>query len=251
KYEEGMKLVPFRREELAETSIKLGFRPPKNLGDIVYSFRHRTALPKSIIATEPEGLSWIIRTTSSAEYVFALTKSSSRIIPSEGLVLTKIPDAVPSIVVQHALDDEQALLTLIRYNRLIDTFLGVSAYSLQNHLRTTIGNGVQVETDELYAGVDRNGVQYVIPVQAKGGKDEIGIIQIEQDLMLCQEKFPDLIPRQIAAQFLDRKTVAMFELGIQDELLVKLRESHYRLVPASEITSDDLALYQQASASLE
>src|SRR5271157_4057421 len=38
---------------------------------------------------------------------------------------------------QYKFTDEQALLAKVRYTRLIDTFLGITAYSLQNHLRTT------------------------------------------------------------------------------------------------------------------
>ena len=69
------------------------------------------------------------------------------------------------------MSDEQALLAKVRYNRLIDVFLGVAAYSLQNHLRTTVSDVGQLEIDEIYVGVDRQGRQYVMPVQAKGGSD--------------------------------------------------------------------------------
>ncbi len=37
----------------------------------------------------------------------------------------------------------------------------------------------QVETDELYVGVDTMGCQSVIPVQAKGRRDALNIVQIE------------------------------------------------------------------------
>jgi hypothetical protein len=32
----------------------------------------------------------------------------------------------------------------------------------------------------------------VFPIQAKGGSDKIGIIQIEQDVAMCEAKFPKL-----------------------------------------------------------
>ena len=87
---------------------------------------------------------------------------------------TKIPDATPGIIIKYTQGDEQALLAKIRYNRLIDIFTGVTCYSLQNHLRTTVTGIGQIETDELYIGVDRRGAQYIFPVQAKGGKDQLG-----------------------------------------------------------------------------
>ena len=53
------------------------------------------------------------------------------------------------------MNDEQALLAKIRYNRLIDIFTGITCYSLQNHLRTTVPNIGQVEIDEIYIGIDK------------------------------------------------------------------------------------------------
>ena len=64
--------------------------------------------------------------------------------------------------------DEQPSSPIVRYNRLIDTFLGLTTYSLQNHLRTTVEGMGQIEIDELYIGLDKHGCHYVIPVQAKG-----------------------------------------------------------------------------------
>ena len=48
--------------------------------------------------------------------------------------LREIPDATPEIILSYALSDEQALLAKVRYNRLLDIFLGITTYSLQNHL---------------------------------------------------------------------------------------------------------------------
>jgi hypothetical protein len=147
----------------------------------------------------------------------------------------------------YALGDEQALLAKLRYNRLIDIFTGVTCYSLQNHLRTTINGMGQVETDEIYVGIDRRGAQYVIPLQAKGGNDKIGIVQIEQDIALCAEKFPLLICRPIAAQFIDAGRIALFEFEESDEGIKLHREHHYKLVPLDNMTEDDLRSYRNRS----
>lgn len=156
----------------------------------------------------------------------------------------KVPDATPGIVTRYALDDEQALLTKLRYNRLIDTFTGITCYSIQNHLRTTVEGIGQVETDEIYVGLDKKGVHYVFPVQAKGGTDEIGTVQIEQDIVLCQEKFPTLECRSIAAQFMADDVIALFEFGFDsDEGIVKLAERHYKLVPTEELSDEELRIY--------
>ena len=111
-------------------------------------------------------------------------------MPNEHLALTAIPDATPELIRAYALDDEQALLAIVRYNRMVDTFLGLTTYSLQNHLRTTVKGIGQIEIDELYVGLDKYGCHYVIPVQAKGGKDQIGIVQTTQDIRFVEQKFP-------------------------------------------------------------
>jgi len=142
----------------------------------------------------------------------------------------EIPDATPEIIRMYTLDDEQALLAIIRYNRLIDIFLGITTYSLQNHLRTTVKGVGQIEIDELYIGLDKHGCHYVIPVQAKGGNDQIGFVQIDQDIKFASQKFPDLRCRAIAAQFLSDDTVVLFELVVKEDELRVVEERHYKLV---------------------
>ncbi len=159
------------------------------------------------------------------------------------LATIKIPDATPSIVKKYSASDEQALLTIVRYNRLIDIFLGITCYSLQSHLRTTITGIGQIETDEIYVGVDKKGRQFIIPVQAKGGSDKLGITQIEQDVELCKQKYPELICRAVACQFITSDIVAMFEFSVEEGKIVKEIERHYKIIEAEEILREDLNKY--------
>lgn len=216
---------------------------PENIYDLPYSFRFRAAFPESIQAEAGEGEAWIIRLAGRARYRFALIPDRP-ITPNEQMTATKVPDATPGVIVKYALDDEQALLAKLRYNRLIDIFLGISCYSLQNHLKTSVPVMGQVETDELYIGVDRRGAHYVVPVQAKRGRDRLGIVQIEQDISLCEKKFPLLICRPVAAQFAKDDVIALFEFEQGEEGLGIAMERHYKLVPPDAVTADDLALYK-------
>lgn len=233
-YHEGEPDFEFLRDALEEGAAELGFARVKNIGDVPYSFRYRNELPESILETQPEGREWIIEGAGKGRYRFKLVKRT-RIVPHEGLVIFNIPDATPELIRAYALDDEQALLAIVRYNRLIDTFLGLTTYSLQNHLRTTVEGMGQIEIDELYIGLDRHGCHYVIPVQAKGGKDQIGIVQTTQDIRFVDQKFPGMRCRAIAAQFMTDNVVALFELTLQEEEIRVVDERHYRLVPASEL----------------
>ncbi len=167
----------------------------------------------------------------------------NRIVPNRELVTIKIPDATPEIVSAHALSDEQALLAKVRYNRLIDIFLGIVTHSLQNHLRTTVRGIGQIEIDEIYVGIDRHGRQYVIPVQAKGGTDQLSVVQTKQDIACCGEKYPSLVCRTVSAQFMSENLIAIFELGLEDDEIKVVDEKHYRLVPADEILPEDLVRY--------
>ena len=200
-------------------------------------------LPGKVIATQPEGLEWIIEGAGKAKYRFRLVKIT-RIVPNENMVAIGIPDATREFIRAYALDDEQALLAIVRYNRLIDTFLGLNTHSLQNHLRTTVKGVGQIEIDVLYIGLDKYGCHYAIPVQAKGGKFQIGVVQTGQDISFAAEKFPDMRCRPVAAQFMNDGVVALFELTLDDGQVKVVEERHYQLVPASEIDNRAVRNYR-------
>lgn len=237
-YRKNRTSVDFTRDELTEVARELKIAVPKNLGDVLYSFRHRRPLPDRVLATCNPGKEWMIKSTGTAKYSFRLVPIT-RIEPQKGRYQIKVPDATPEIVAQHKLSDEQALLAKLRYNRLIDIFTGLTTYSLQNHLRTQI-DGIQIEIDELYVGIGTTGEQYIIPVQAKGGSDRLGRTQLEQDIALCKVRFGNLTCRPVATQFLEADVIAMFELTVQADKVRIVEERHYKLVPASDISAEDL-----------
>lgn len=241
-YRKGTTEIEFERSEITQVADELGIELPKNLGDVLYSFRYRTALPKSITSKTPKGFEWIIRPAGKGKYKLVIVRQSA-ILPSALLAETKILDATPGVIAKYSLNDEQSLLAKLRYNRLIDIFMGLTCYSLQNHLRTTLRGGSQIETDEIYVGLDKRGAHYVIPVQAKGRKDRIGVVQIEQDIEMCTLKFPGLICRPVAAQLMDQNLIALFELEQTNEGIKVSSEKHYKLVKHDELTSEELKSY--------
>ena len=188
-------------------------------------------------------MEWVIELAGKGRYRFKLL-TVNRIFPREDLVVIDIPDATPELIRAYALDDEQALLAIVRYNRLIDTFLGLTAYSLQNHLRTTVQGMGQIEIDELYMGLDKHGCHYVIPVQAKGGTDHIGIVQTAQDIRFAEQRFPRMRCRAVAAQFMEDREIALFELTVRDDEVRVVEERHYRLVVAHELDESAIRDYR-------
>lgn len=240
---DGNESFIFKRDEIEQASAFLSIKLPKNIGDVLYSFRFRNELPESILATQPKGKEWLIEMVGKGIYQFSLVKLN-RIIPNETLAKISIPDSTPELIRGYALDDEQALLAIVRYNRLLDIFLGLTTYSLQNHLRTTVQGIGQIEIDELYVGVDKFGCHYMLPVQAKAGNDKISVVQTKQDLAWCSSQYKELKARAISVQFLDDDTIALFELVLQNNEIKVAEERHYQLVPAEKLTNAEISSYR-------
>lgn len=247
-YQPGEKEFLFARSDLALAAEELGVKLPKNLGDIIYSFRYRVELPEEMRSALPAGMtSWLIWPAGSGQYRFVAKDREISIAPNPALPEIKIANSTPGLITRYALSDEQALLAEIGYCRLIDVFTGVTCYRLQSHLRTQVEGMGQVETDDVYVGVDKRGSHYVFPVQAKGRKDWLSIVQVAQDLAMARNKFPGMLCRSISAQFRPNGSIALFSHeesrgGILPELIA---ERHYRLVPQEEVTVDELKAYSE------
>ncbi len=84
-----------------------------------------------------------------------------------------------------------------------------------------------------------------MPVQAKSESDQIGRVQIEQDISLCEERWSALICRPVAAQMMDNDTIALFEFELQDDDVKIVSERHYQLVEPEQMTAQDLQSYRQ------
>lgn len=244
----GARVIPITREELAEACDELNIPRIKNLGDIPYSYRFRKELPESISSQSPRGCEWIIVGSGVGRYEFRLA-SPAKISPADNRQRIKIPDATPEIVKKYAPGtDEQALLTKVRYNRLIDIFTGLTCYSIQNHLRTTVSCIGQIEIDEIYLGVSKKGAHYVIPCQAKSPGDRFGIVQVMQDIEFSKARYPDAICKPIALQFLTNSDLAILELSVEtvDDIfkISVVDERHYQLTTKDGIGDADIAAYR-------
>ena len=244
KFVRGQRHADFQSQDIIDFASKLSIELPRNPPDVIYSFRYRTGLPSSILAEAPEGEEWIIRPAGRGRYRFALV-SAIPLTPNANLAITKVPDATPGIISKYAFSDEQAILARLRYNRLVDVFLGIACYSLQNHLRTTVPTMGQVETDEIYIGLDKSGSHYVAPVQAKSRNDRLSRVQVEQDIALCAHRFPSLICRPIGTVLLNEDLIALMEFEQDGDDIRVASEKHYRLVRPDDVTEQDLVRYQQ------
>lgn len=243
-YIDGAEEVAFNRADIPAACHYLSIAVPKNIGDVVYSYRYRRDLPEEIAEHAPEGKTWIVVGRGDAKYAFVAIPNQD-LTPNPHMAAIKVPDATPGIIARYAFSSEQALLAKLRYNRLIDLFTGIVCYSLQNHLRARVPDIGQTETDEIYLGIDRAGRQYVIPVEAKAGSDRLSIVQMNQDLALAKYKFSGLEIRLVGAQFVGND-VALFlfaEDGENSGNVKVIAERRYVLVPPDQITVADLQSY--------
>lgn len=242
-YKVGCRTIDFTKDDLIETADKIGIKLPNNVPDVIYSYRSRGGKTEKVRKTEPKGFQWVIRGKGKGKYSFSLAKEIS-LEPNPDYVETKILDATPGIINRYALTDEQALLAKIRFNRLIDIFTGLTCYSMQSHLRTSLPDIGQTETDEFYLGIDKRGVHYALPVEAKGERDKLGIIQIENNFALGnKEEFSGLICRPIAAQFKKDGAIVLTEFQMTKDGIKIAAERHYRLVDSIDLSAEELAQY--------
>ncbi|MCX7046242.1 MAG: hypothetical protein NTX50_12245 [Candidatus Sumerlaeota bacterium] len=165
------------------------------------------------------------------------------LIPNPYMCVVEVSSATPSAILKYALTDKQALLGIIRYNHLLDTFLGMPCYSLQNNPRFSLPTIGVVETDEIYIGVGKKGNHYVIPVQAKGYLGHLDFAHTERDIAICAHKYGSLICCPVGAQLIKEGIIALFEFATNDGHVGLSCEKHYKLIQPDLVTDVDLESY--------
>lgn len=247
--------IPFAMEDIKDVIHRLNLN--SNPYDLKYNSKSRGDFPEAMRAAAAAGKEWRVTTLAKGKYAFTLHDEGEGIIePDTALPRIKIYDALPSIVERYARKDEQALLARIRYNNLVGVFLGLSVYSLQSHWKTSIrGAGIPIEIDEMYVGMDANGCQFVIPVEAKsvGPRENVTASQVLESYRAAQLQFPaaEIVP--VAAKVLDDYSIAMWrlEVDVQTGTVKPVFERHYELSrnpaagsPQPTLLQDEAAKYR-------
>ena len=85
----GLEEFEFDRDDIEAAVERTGVKRPKNLGDVIYTFRYRRQLPEPILATQPNGKYWLILGAGDARYRFRLSRLCY-VEPTPGLLVRKM-----------------------------------------------------------------------------------------------------------------------------------------------------------------
>lgn len=96
-------------------------------------------------------------------------------------------------------------------------------------------------------------LRYRVPLpdsvrEAAPPADALSVIQVWQDFRVAEQKFPDLLARPIAAQFMANNEIALFEFEETGDRITIAREQHYELVAPDQLTAEELKSYRQSAS---
>jgi hypothetical protein len=230
KHSVDLEIVNFSRDEITDICVEYDIRISKNIGDLIYSYKcRRKSLPSSIKLTAPIDKEWIIRQNGSGLYQIALIKKVNLNIADMEPIY--ISDRTPKIVKETVINNEQSMLAICRYNKILEKFVGENVHLVQSHLRTNIKGLGQIEIDELFVSHDG---KTIFPVQAKNDKEKLNTPQTIQDIMLCEVYYPQMVCRPVIVKQLSPTELAFIEMGQHNngEIFIK-DEKHYKFIDDS------------------
>lgn len=208
--------IPFDRDDI-ETAMNELDLTVKNVPDIPYAYRSRRSLPDTI---KQHGYNAIILDDSieGAEATYLFTKREQLIhIPDDydekkQTSLNELPEPVREYIGE----DEQGVLTQVRYARLLDEFTGFDTYHLQSHMRFRVNNR-EAELDDLYIGVDNEGNDHAIAVEAKGTGETLNKNQLIRNTRGIEQKseYPNLV-ETLAVKLDEDGYFYLFEFNISE-----------------------------------
>lgn len=231
KYKSGDEFVDFTLDDVRGAANELGITV-RNPADVIYRMRSRTILPAEIL----ELGFYVLRQVGRGRY--RLEQAESTIIdlpdnpPIEALDLTPLP--VRRLLPESLRDvDEQALLSVMGYSKLLDHFTGLTVYRLRSHVRKSVIGVGQAELDELDVGVALTDeeVPIVLPIEAKTVADPVNRVQISVMAQFAAAYFPDHEVRPLAMKVDERGLMHFLEFNVTEtpSELVVLRSACYRL----------------------
>lgn len=248
KYQRGMEYLDFTLDDIRASALSLDITV-RNAGDLAYRMRSRTVLPQVI---RDEGF-FVLSAIGRGKY--RLGKAESAIIdipPHEPIEVADLtPNTVRRLLPERLLDfDEQALLTVMGYCKIVDHFTGLHVYRLRSHVRKSVPGIGQAELDELDAAThgSSEGEPIIVPIEAKAVADPINRVQISAMVSFCEFYYPRYEVRPLAVKVDYHSVFHVLEFNATKNAadLVVTRSAAYDILP----TETQLALIRESEQRL-
>jgi hypothetical protein len=208
--------IPFHRNDIEEAMEVLDINVG-NVPDIPYAYRSRRPLPEKL---SRHGYSAVIidDTREGEDPTYMFTKRDQLISVPEVVDETHQTDrsVLPDVVRPYIREDEQGVLTQVRYAGLLDDFTALETYHLTSHLRFRV-RGREAELDDLYVGEDQMGNHYALAVEAKGEGETLNRNQLIRNTRGIENKsrYPDSV-RTLAVK-LHKGDIYLFEFDVYEQ----------------------------------
>lgn len=225
--------IPFTLADIRAELIARGLTAA-NPPDVIYRMRGRTQLPEEM---QSAGYRMIVNTDRG---VYAFIAGASTLIDYPEMVgVVEVDDHTP-VEVRRLLYqslvrvDEQALLSVIRYNDMFSRFIGFRVYHLKSHVRQSVPGVGQAEVDDVHVSVEHgyDGLLTIVPVEAKAEHDPVVRTQVASLVHYARHAFPGHPIRPMTVKMMETGEVLFMEFNVTtapDELVI-VRHAFYRLV---------------------
>jgi hypothetical protein len=200
-YAKGVTSIEFTLDDVRAAADALGVRErTRNAGDVVYRMRARTRLPPEIVDAGFNILRQIGRgryCLEKGENVIVDLEEDPTIIETIDTTPLPVRRLLPEMLAEI---DEQGLLTIINYCKLLNHFTGLNVYRLRNHVRKSVKGVGQAEVDTVDVGVALSDEEepIIFPIEAKAREDAINKVQIAAQVQFARQYFPDCEIRPLA-----------------------------------------------------
>ncbi len=248
KYVSGQDSIEFTLDDVRAAGIALGITI-RNPPDLIYRMRSRTILPQEI---QGEGFR-ILRQVGRGRYRLEKCESTIFEIPvdtvQEALDITPLP--VRRLLPERLSDiDEQGLLTIVSYCKLLDHFTGLQVYRLRSHVRKSVKALGQAELDEIDVGVALRDdeLPVIFPIEAKASDEPINRVQIAGLVAFSNQYFPNMLVRPLVVKLDYDSLIHVLEFNMSSEpstvniiqsktYKLSLSETQIRLIKETEIVN--------------
>jgi hypothetical protein len=190
RYTAGDRRIEFSIRDIkfvaSELSIEIA-----NAADMIYRMRSRTRLPDDILDL---GFT-VLRSIGRGRYVLEVGGEAIVHLPEHDILdhNDQTPLPVRRLLPEDMSElDEQGLLTMVNYCKLLDHFTGLTVYRLRSHVRRSVPGVGQAELDEIDVGIALrdDDVPVVFPMEAKATDEVINRIQVATAVAYCETYFP-------------------------------------------------------------